>query len=54
MAKPRDECCVANVLAEAWLDLANLAHKQSGQRVRKIGEHPLVRAKLGVRIQRAA
>jgi hypothetical protein len=31
------------------LDLANLIHRQSGQRVRKIGEHPLVRAKLGTR-----
>jgi hypothetical protein len=41
-------------LAEAWLDLANLTHRQSGQRVRKIGEHPLVRAKLGTRDQRAA
>jgi hypothetical protein len=34
-------------LAQDWLDLANLIHRQSGQRVRKIGEHPLVRAKLG-------
>jgi hypothetical protein len=34
--------------------LANLTHRQSGQRVRKIGEHPLVRAKLGTRDQRAA
>jgi len=41
-------------LAEAWLDLANLTHRQSGQRVRKIGEHPLVRTKLGTRGQRAA
>ena len=41
-------------LAEDWLDLANLAHRQSGQRVRKIGEHPLVRAKLGTRGRRAA
>ena len=39
-------------LAEAWLDLANLSHRQSGQRVRNVGEHPLVRAKL--RDQRAA
>ena len=30
-------------LAQDWLDLANLTHRQSGQRVRKIGEHPLVR-----------
>src|SRR5262249_21135989 len=29
-------------LAEDWLDLANLTYRQSGQRVRKIGEHPLV------------
>jgi hypothetical protein len=28
-------------LAQDWLDLANLIHRQSGQRVRKIGEHPL-------------
>ena len=41
-------------LAEDWLDLANLTHRQSGQRVRKIGEHPLVRAKFGTRGQRAA
>ena len=41
-------------LAEDWLDLANLTHRQSGQRVRKIGEYPLVRAKLGTRGQRAA
>jgi len=41
-------------LAEAWLDLANQTHRQSGQRVRRIGEHPLVRAKLDGRVQRAA
>jgi hypothetical protein len=41
-------------LAEAWLDLAKVTHSQSGQRVRKVGEHPLVRAKLGTRDQRAA
>jgi hypothetical protein len=42
-------------LAEAWLDLANLTHSQSGQRVRNVGEHhPLVRAKLGTRDQRSA
>jgi hypothetical protein len=42
-------------LAEAWLDLANLTHRQSGQRVRNVGEHhPLVRAKLGTRDQRSA
>jgi hypothetical protein len=39
-------------LAQDWLELANLIHRQSGQRVRRIGEHPLVRAKLGA--QRAA
>jgi hypothetical protein len=39
-------------LAEAWLELAKVTHRQSG-RVRKIGEHPLVRAKLGAD-QRAA
>ena len=37
-----------------WLDLANLTYRQSGQRVRKIGEHPLVRAKPGDRDQPAA
>ena len=41
-------------LAEDWLDLANLTHRQSGQRVRKIGEHPIVRAKLGTRDQPTA
>ena len=39
-------------LAQDWLGLANLIHRQSGQRVRKIGERPLVRATLGA--QRAA
>jgi hypothetical protein len=34
-------------MAEVWVDLANLTHKQSEQRVRNIGEHPLVRTKLG-------
>ena len=34
-------------LAQDWLDLANLIHRQSGQRVRKIGEHASIRAKLG-------
>jgi hypothetical protein len=32
--------------AEAWLDLANLTRRQSGQRIRKIGERPLTRARL--------
>jgi hypothetical protein len=41
-------------LAQDWLDLANLIHRQSGQRVRKRGEHPLVRPKLGGRAQPAA
>jgi hypothetical protein len=41
-------------LAQDWRDLANLIHRQSGQRVGKIGEHPLVRAKLGARDERAA
>jgi hypothetical protein len=26
--------------AEAWLDLANLAHRRSGRRVRNVGEYP--------------
>jgi hypothetical protein len=34
-------------LAQDWLDLANLIHRQSGQRVRKIGEHASIRAKRG-------
>jgi hypothetical protein len=38
-------------LAQAWLDLANQTHIQSGQRVRRIGE---LRAKLGGRAQWAA
>jgi hypothetical protein len=51
-ASPADKAHLLK-LAEAWLDLANLTYKQSGQRVRKIGEHPLIRAKLGAD-QRAA
>ena len=45
-ASPADKAHLLK-LAETWLELANLIHSQSGQRVRKIGEHPLVRAKLG-------
>jgi hypothetical protein len=41
-------------LAEDWLDLAKLIHRQSGQRLRKVGEHSRVRAKFGTRDQRAA
>ena len=42
-------------MAEVWLDLANLTHRQSGQGARNVGEHhPLVRAKLGTRDQRSA
>ena len=41
-------------LAQDWLDLANLIHRQAGQCVRKIGENRLVRSKLGGRGQRAA
>ena len=37
-------------LAQDWLDLANLLHRQSGQRVRKGSDYPLVRAKLGGRV----
>ena len=40
--------------AQDWLDLANLTYRQSGQRVRKIGEYPLVRAKPDDRDQPAA
>jgi hypothetical protein len=41
-------------VAQAWLDLAKLTHRQSGHSVRKIGEHPLVKATFGRRDQRAA
>ena len=34
-------------LAEAWLDLADRAHRMAGRRISKVNEHPLVRAKLG-------
>jgi hypothetical protein len=34
-------------LAEDWLELANLIQRQSGQRVRKLGEHASIRVKLG-------
>ena len=50
-ASPADKAHLLK-LAEAWLELATVTHRQSGQRVRSIGEHPLVRAKLGA--QRAA
>ena len=52
-ASPADKAYLLK-LAEAWLDLAKLTRTQSGQHVPKIGEHPLVRAKLGDRDQRAA
>jgi hypothetical protein len=52
-ASPADKAHLLK-LAEAWLDLANLTRRQSGQDVRKIGEHPLVKAKLGVQDQQAA
>jgi hypothetical protein len=52
-ASPADKAHLLK-LAEAWLDLAKLTRTQSGQRGRKIGEHPLVIAKLGDRDQRAA
>jgi hypothetical protein len=52
-ASPADKAHLLK-LAEDWLDLANLTHRQSGQRVRKVGEHPITRAKLGTRDQRAA
>jgi hypothetical protein len=34
-------------MAEAWLDLADRAHRMTKQRVRKVREHPLLTAKLG-------
>jgi hypothetical protein len=52
-ADPADKAHLLR-LAEDWLDLAKLIHSQSGRRVRNVGEHPLVRAKLGMRDQRAA
>jgi hypothetical protein len=48
-ASPTDKAHLLK-LAEAWLDLAN----PTRQRVRKIGEHPLVKAKLPVQNQQAA
>jgi hypothetical protein len=48
-ASPTDKAHLLK-LAEAWLDLAN----PTRQRVRKIGEHPLVNAKPRVQNQRAA
>jgi hypothetical protein len=50
-ASPADKAHLLK-LAAAWLELAKVTRRQSGQRFRKIGEHPLVRAKLGA--QRAA
>ena len=52
-AEPADK---AHLLkrAEDWLDLANLIHRRSGQRLRNVGEHSLVRVKFGTRDQRAA
>jgi hypothetical protein len=53
-ASPADQAHLLK-LAQAWLDLANLTHRQSGQGVRNVGEHhPLVRAKLGTPDQRSA
>jgi hypothetical protein len=40
-------------VAQAWLDLAKLTRSQSGHRVRNVGEHPLVGAKLAGRHQLA-
>jgi hypothetical protein len=34
-------------IAEAWLDLADRAHKAARRGVRHIVEHPLISAKLG-------
>jgi hypothetical protein len=52
-ASPLDKAHLLK-LAQDWLDLANLTYRQSGQRVRKIGEYPLVRAKPDDRDQPAA
>jgi hypothetical protein len=34
-------------LAEAWLDLADRAHRRIAHRTRRLREHPLLRAKFG-------
>jgi hypothetical protein len=34
-------------MAEAWLDLADRAHRTTKRPVRKVQEHPLLTAKLG-------
>jgi hypothetical protein len=34
-------------LAEAWLDLADRAQRRHAQGIRKVREHPLLRAMLG-------
>jgi len=34
-------------VAEAWLDLADRAHRVTRRHVRAVREHPLIRAKLG-------
>ena len=52
-ASPADKAHLLK-MAEAWLDLANLTRSQSGQRIRKIGEHPLVKTTFGRRDQRVA
>ena len=52
-ADPADKAHLLR-LAEDWLDLANLIHRRSGQRLRNVGEHSLVRVRLGTREQRAA
>jgi len=34
-------------MAQAWLDLADRAHKVAKSHVRKLAEHPLIRARFG-------
>ena len=34
-------------IAEAWLDLADRAHRVTLRHIRSVQEHPLIRAKLG-------
>jgi hypothetical protein len=34
-------------MAEAWLDLADRAHRTTKRQARKVREHPLLTAKLG-------
>jgi hypothetical protein len=50
-ASPADKAHLLK-LAEAWLQLAKVTHRQSGQHFRKIGEHPLAGLSSGPNGQR--